>query len=88
MRFIIPIAALAAAVLLAGCISENRMPTSVQAKRVQFTELDRDENEYLTRDELPTHLELYLQFDRFDQDGNGRIYGDEFNDYLDAMRNE
>ena len=71
---------------LGGCASgEVEPPMTNQGEAMHFNSLDKDENKYITTDELPTNHVLLLDFTNCDLNGDGRISEHEFGEYLKTI---
>jgi Ca2+-binding EF-hand superfamily protein len=72
-----------ASLALAGCaVNEVEKPLTVQGEEMHFSNLDRTGDGYLTADELPTDHVLFLDFERYDLNGDGSISEHEFGEYI------
>ena len=72
---------------LGGCATgEVEPPMTNQGEAMHFNKLDKDENKYLTTDELPVDHVLLLDFTHCDINGDGRISEHEFGEYLKTLK--
>jgi len=78
--------ALVAAALATGCASSApERPMTQQGERMHFAQLDKTGDKYLTPDELPPDHELYLGFNQYDLNTDGRVSEYEFGEYLKTI---
>ncbi|MBS7456358.1 hypothetical protein [Coralloluteibacterium stylophorae] len=90
-------AAFAAFALVAGASFANeqdgnemdhKRPSSIQATRIQFNEMDDDRSDTLSREEIGSDLVLGRDFMTYDTDANGEISPAEFNHYLEMQEDK
>lgn len=67
---------------------DHKRPTSIQATRIQFNEMDDDRSDTLSREEIGSDLVLGRDFMTYDTDANGEISPAEFNHYLEMQEDK
>lgn len=82
---VVPVA-LATTFALSACMPESRPdePTTTQAKEIHMQELDKNDDNFLAREELDPSHRLAMEFATYDTDGDGRISEAEFFAYVEA----
>lgn len=72
---------------LAGCMSQDTRhegPNSARAQDIQMNKMDLNRDGFLTPDEVKPDLRLSQDFFTYDTNGDGRISGAEFGEYVRA----
>lgn len=79
MRFATPLIALSVSALAISALSAQT-PDPDDGARIDFESVDRNNDGYITRDELPADHPLTVRFESLDSNGDERLSPDELKD--------
>lgn len=75
-----------ALVAVSGCASRGaEAPMTNQGETMHFNIIDKNDDKYITTEELPTDHALLRDFTHCDLNGDGKISEYEFGEYIERM---